>query len=147
MAPVSAFLVLFLQVLSTSPLSLDPPAPNLLLVPQNSRNFAQFSPLTTTSPNNDHINCVRVDSGIALDPTYCLPAISTICRELIEQGFSGLVRDEWIWVEMPGCALGYFIPEGMLEIMMRKSNQNSLPSDHFGESICSYFEHFHVKNM
>lgn len=46
---------------------------------------------------------------VGLDPSNCDVVIGIICHQL-GPAPEELVRDRWIWAELPGCALGYYLP-------------------------------------
>ncbi|KAL9065291.1 MAG: hypothetical protein Q9161_008320 [Pseudevernia consocians] len=104
-----------LHLLPVSPLSINEPPANLITLPSNTNN-------TNTNNNNNNNNilpsaytaeCVRITDPpmIGLNPTNCDIAIGIICHRLTGPRPTQLVRDKWIWAELPSCSLGYYLPE------------------------------------
>ena len=48
---------------------------------------------------------------LGLNPTNCEILILIICTRITSRPPGQLVRDKWIWSELPGCALGYYLPD------------------------------------
>lgn len=106
-------LTLLLQILPTSSLAIDTTTSSLF---QN-----QDTPLNTTLPtqlqlssitDRYYVECDRVTSPPPpeLNPSHCLDAIPIICSKLTLTPPSDLRRRAWIWVELPSCSLGYYLP-------------------------------------
>lgn len=47
---------------------------------------------------------------IGLDPTNCADLVPIICTPLNVTAPYRLVRDKWIWRELPGCAMAFYLP-------------------------------------
>lgn len=64
----------------------------------------------------DTPQCHRIDSPpmTSLSPTSCELASQIICQRFASQTTTQLVRDRWIWTEVPGCAVAYWLPEDAL---------------------------------
>ncbi|CAD6590110.1 MAG: hypothetical protein ASARMPRED_004570 [Alectoria sarmentosa] len=57
--------------------------------------------------------CVKITDPpmLGLNPTNCEIALPIICNRLTQPRPERLLRDKWIWTELPGCSLGYYLPE------------------------------------
>ena len=80
------------------------PATNLITLPTTN--------LTLTSAPNSEAQCVRITNPpmVGLKPTDCEAVMSTLCQRLAFWEPDQLRRDVWLWTELPGCALGYYLP-------------------------------------
>lgn len=108
-------LTILLQILTTPSLAIDISAPNSLIqdqlvTPNTTLLASQFQPPNPT--DRYYVDCERVTSPPppGLNPSHCLDAAPIICNRLTQTRPVQLVRKEWTWVELPGCALGYFLP-------------------------------------
>jgi len=46
-----------------------------------------------------------------LNPTHCAELVPIICIPLNVTAPARPARDKWIWRELPGCALAFYLPE------------------------------------
>lgn len=93
-----------LLLLPVSSLAMNrPPATLITTLPTHNLTLPS-SPITDAAPK-----CVRIDDPpmAGLNPTNCDAAIPMLCRSLREPS----PRDAWIWTELPGCALGVYLPD------------------------------------
>lgn len=51
---------------------------------------------------------------VGLNPTNCKICIPIVCKKLTSPHPEQLIRDKWFWAELPGCSLGYYLPEEAL---------------------------------
>ncbi|KAM0804846.1 hypothetical protein BDR22DRAFT_555620 [Usnea florida] len=93
--------------------------PSLNLIAQENMTAA---PMLDMSSHNTHLN----ETNLGIFPPVCyyisappMPLLSSlkcafitdaVCQNLVSQGPSA--HDKWIWWEVSGCALGYYIPTG-----------------------------------
>jgi len=98
-------LPLLLQFLAVPSSALTTRPLNLLTVGNRIRPF-------NLTENGYHVECVKITEPpqIGLNPTMCEAAVPIACGKLNFPQPERLVRDKWIWIEMPGCALGYYLP-------------------------------------
>lgn len=48
---------------------------------------------------------------LGLNPSNCDLALPIACGKLTDTPAARLVHDKWIWTELPGCSLGYYLPD------------------------------------
>ena len=48
---------------------------------------------------------------VGLNPTNCEKAAEITCQRMASRPPASLVREKWIWIELPGCAIGYYLQE------------------------------------
>ena len=105
---------LLLQTLPTSSLAIDTTTPSSFFQNQNTAANTTLPFQLQRSNLTDHyyVECDRVTSPPPpeLNPSHCLDAIPIICSKLTLTPPSHLRREKWIWVVLPGCSLGYYIP-------------------------------------
>ena len=106
---------LLLQILPTSSLAIDTTSPSSLFQNQDTtpNTTLLFQLQLSNLTDSYYVECDRVTSPPPpeLNPSHCLDAIPIICSKLTQTPPSHLMRREWIWVELPGCSLGYYLPE------------------------------------
>ena len=106
--PNMLFQIVFPYVPLFSPaLSLNiPSSPSLFLSPQS-------------RPNNTHYvlewpppQCRRISTTIGLAPTHCESLAMTLCTRISLIPDAEITFNRWNWTELPGCAIGYYLPPG-----------------------------------
>jgi len=144
---IGFLLALFIHIFKTTSLALNNPIPNLLFPAQPLKNLTSPFPLTTSLTTNDHITCAHVDTPIGLHPTYCSTAINIICQKLTENDPRILARDKWVWTELPGCALGYYLPSETSPMLIPSSAECEVGI--FLEMVekCAYDSRFNVGSI
>lgn len=95
-----------LHFLSVSCTAITSPPTNLITLSTINNTFT--SALTIPIPE-----CVRITDPpmLGLNPSNCEIAVPIICKRLTHAPVEQLRRDVWIWTELPGCSLGYYLPE------------------------------------
>lgn len=94
--------LLSIHYLAISCLTINSSPANLITLPNNN--------LTLT--NTVDPECVKITDPpmVGLNPTMCHVALQIICNRLTGPRPEQLVRDKWIWTELVGCSLGYYLP-------------------------------------
>ena len=103
----SFFLLLESATLTTLTLPLSAASPASLLTLNNHTNIN--IPLYLTEAL-----CARItDPPLAgLNPSNCDIVAEITCQRLVNVPREHLVQETWIWSELEGCAMGYYLPDG-----------------------------------
>lgn len=102
----AVLLSFFLESLTISSFASNSPPANLISLSNNNLTLTNiFDP-----------ECVKITEPpmVGLNPTMCHVVLQIICNRLTGPPPERLVRDKWIWTELVGCSLGYYLPEGTI---------------------------------
>lgn len=107
-------LISFLNLLPILSLALSSTPLNLLTLSTTTTDATNLTlppPLTAPSPT-----CLKITepSMVGLNPTNCEICTQIICIKLTQPRPEQLRRDKWIWAELEGCSLGYYLPDEAL---------------------------------
>ena len=141
-------LPILLQVLTTTALSIHITDPVSLFQDRNTTSIRLPRPNPT---NRYYVECERVsDPGLpGLNPSNCLVAVPLICDWLanVKPGHFGVER--WIWIERPGCALGYFVPRNDEHQALVLPSEEECNKDVYGEIIerCAFDSRYNTGSI
>ena len=136
------------QVLTTTALSLGIVHPDSLFQDHNTTSARLQRP----NPSNGYyVECERVrDPPLpGLNPFNCIVARPFICAWLANLRPETYAVENWLWMERPGCALGFFLPRFQHGEPLELPTEEECNRDIYGAIIeqCAYDSRYNVGSI
>lgn len=136
------------QVLTTAALSIDITHPDSLFQDHNTTSFRLPRPNLT---HRYYVDCERLsDQALpGLNPSNCLTAAPVVCDALASLRPTTTLVERWIWLELYGCALGYFLPLAYRRRELELPSEEECNRDIYGAIIaqCAFDSRYNAGSI